>query len=140
MGGHRVKNRKPMSWSDENEHIFIEILYEKVKSNALQCSTFMKDEWSKINETMIVATKVDYGMDYGIDRLNGKWNLLHKLEEERQLEDFLNREEHVHVENDDEVTEVSNTGWRGKIGTSDKRRRKEPKISKSDKLEACMAQ
>ncbi|KAL2549319.1 uncharacterized protein Fot_10849 [Forsythia ovata] len=157
---------------------------------------------------MIAATK----MDYGIDRLKGKWNRLRKVhhmffeflghtgvtwdpntnkvndaeeinksdykvfkmegckhyhtleeifsgitaterlgnaftqlpatvEEERQLEDdFLNKGVHVHVENDDEVDEVSNTCQREKIGTSGERLRKEPKISKSDKLEACMAQ
>ncbi|KAL2524969.1 NAB domain-containing protein [Abeliophyllum distichum] len=75
MGGHRGKNILPMSWSDENEHSFIEILYEKVKSNALQCSTFTKDEWGKINATMIATTK----MDYGIERLKGKWNRLRKV-------------------------------------------------------------
>ncbi|XP_022844880.1 L10-interacting MYB domain-containing protein-like [Olea europaea var. sylvestris] len=215
MGGHRVRNKEPMSWSDENEHAFIEILYEKVKSNALQCSTFTRDEWGRINEIMITSTK----MDYGIDSLKGKWNRLRKShrmfsellghtsvtwdpntnkvnaaeevwqhfytinksdyklfkregckhyhtlreifsgttatgglgsastqhpntsEEERQLkDDFLNRGVHVTAENDDEVDVVSNTRPRNEIGTSGKRRRKEPKVSKSDKLEACMAQ
>ncbi|XP_022847374.1 L10-interacting MYB domain-containing protein-like [Olea europaea var. sylvestris] len=215
MGGHRVRNQEPMSWSDENEHTFIEILYEKVKSNVLQCSTFTKDEWGRINENMIASTK----MDYGIDRLKGKWNRLRKIhrmfsellghtgvtwdpntnkvnaaeevwqhfytinrsdykmfkregckhyhtlgeifsgttatgglckastqlpntsEEERQLEnDFLNRGVHVHAENDDEVDVVSDTRRCNEIGTSGERQRKEPKISKSDKLEACMAQ
>ncbi|KAL2558407.1 uncharacterized protein Fot_03146 [Forsythia ovata] len=60
-------------------------------------------------------------------------------EEERQLEDdFLSRGVHVHVENDDDG-EVTNTRRRDN-GTSNERRRKEPKISKSGKLEACMAQ
>ncbi|KAL2456859.1 L10-interacting MYB domain-containing protein [Abeliophyllum distichum] len=216
MGGHRGKIKEPMSWSDDNEHKFIEILYEKVKSNALQCSTFTKDEWGRINATMITNTK----MDYGVDRLKGKWNRLRKVhrmfsellghtgvtwdpntnkvnaaeevwqhfytinksdykifkregckhyhilgeifsgttatgglgnastqlpansEEERQLEDdFLNGGVHVHVESlDDEVDEVPKTRRREEIGTSGERRRKEPKISKSDKLEACMAQ
>ncbi|KAL2532861.1 Myb DNA-bind 3 domain-containing protein [Abeliophyllum distichum] len=216
MGGHRGKNILPMSWSDENEHSFIEILYEKVKSNALQCSTFTKDEWGKINATMIATTK----MDYGIERLKGKWNRLRKVhrmfsellghtgvtwdpntnkvnaaeevwqhfytvnksdykifkregckhyhilgeifsgttatgglgnastqlpamsDEERQLEDdFLNQGVHVHVENiDDDADEVPKRSRREDIGTSGERRRKEPKISKSDKLDACMAQ
>ncbi|KAL2492949.1 Uncharacterized protein Adt_28577 [Abeliophyllum distichum] len=63
-------------------------------------------------------------------------------EEERQLEDdFLNGGVHVHVETlDDEVDEVPKTCRREEIGTSGERRRKEPKISKSDKLEACMEQ
>ena len=70
MGGHRGKTKEPMSWSDQNEHAFIGILYENVKSGRLQCSTFTKDEWAKINQAMIAITK----MDYGIDRLKGKWN------------------------------------------------------------------
>ncbi|KAL2553231.1 putative protein-like [Forsythia ovata] len=63
-------------------------------------------------------------------------------EEERQLEDdFLNRGVHVHVENlDDDANEIPKTHRREEIGTSGERRRKEPKISKSDKLEACMNQ
>ncbi|KAL2517148.1 Uncharacterized protein Adt_13395 [Abeliophyllum distichum] len=35
----------------------------------------MRDEWGRINETMIAATK----MDYGIDRLKGKRNNLCKI-------------------------------------------------------------
>ncbi|KAL2541795.1 Myb DNA-bind 3 domain-containing protein [Abeliophyllum distichum] len=134
---------------------------------------------------MIATTK----MDYGIERLKGKWNRLRKVHrmfsellghtgvtwdpntnkvnaaeevwqhfymvnksdykifkregyEERQLEDdFLNRGVHVHVENiDDDADEVPKRSRREDIGTSGERRRKEPKISKSDKLEACMAQ
>ncbi|KAL2548984.1 putative protein-like [Forsythia ovata] len=63
-------------------------------------------------------------------------------EEERQLEDdFLNRGMHVHVENiDNDVEDNPKTRRREEIGSSGERRRKEPKISKSDKLEACMAQ
>ncbi|XP_022860085.1 ras GTPase-activating protein-binding protein 2-like isoform X2 [Olea europaea var. sylvestris] len=67
--------------------------------------------------------------------------LLNTSEEERQLEDdFLNRGVHVTAENDDEVNVVSNTRPHNKIGTSGEQRRKEPKVSKSDKLKACMAQ
>ncbi|KAL2520906.1 uncharacterized protein Fot_24829 [Forsythia ovata] len=157
----------------------------------------------RINPAMFVATK----MDYGIERLKGKWNCLRKvhrmfsellghagvtwdpntnkinksdykifkregckhyhilgeifsgttatrglghastqlpatLEEERQLEDdFLNRGVHVHVENlDDDANEIPKTHRHEEIGTSGERRRKEPKISKSDKLKACMNQ
>ncbi|KAL2549524.1 putative protein-like [Forsythia ovata] len=63
-------------------------------------------------------------------------------EEERQLEDdFLNGGVHVHVSIlDDDVDEVPKNRRREEIGTSGERRRKEPKISKSDKLKACMAQ
>ncbi|KAL2462253.1 Myb DNA-bind 3 domain-containing protein [Abeliophyllum distichum] len=213
MGGHRGKTKEPMSWSDENEQAFIGILYDNVKSGKLQCSTFTKDEWGKINKDMIVVTK----SDYRVERLKGKWNRLRKVhrlfsellrhtgvtwdpntnqvnaaeevwqhfytinkteyrtfkkegckhyellgeifggttatgglgnastqlpptsDEERQLEDdFLSRGVHVHVENDDD-DEVTNTRRRDD-GTSNERRRKEPKISKSGKLEACMAQ
>ncbi|KAL2518144.1 Myb DNA-bind 3 domain-containing protein [Abeliophyllum distichum] len=175
MGGQRVKNKEPMSWFDENEHAFIEILYEKVKSNALQFSIFTKDEWGRINATMNAKTK----MDYGVEKLKEKWNrlyykifkregckkyhilgeifsdttatgglgnastqLLNNSEKERQLEDdFLNGDVHVHVETlDDDVGEVLKTRRREEIGSSSERRHKESKISKSDELEACMAQ
>ncbi|KAL2518334.1 Uncharacterized protein Adt_14581 [Abeliophyllum distichum] len=63
-------------------------------------------------------------------------------EKERQLEDdFLNQSVHVYVENiNDDVDEIPKTRRCEEIGTSGERRQKEPKISKSDKLEACMAQ
>ncbi|KAL2540172.1 Myb DNA-bind 3 domain-containing protein [Abeliophyllum distichum] len=165
MGGHRGKTKEPMSWSDENEHTFSGILYDNVKSGKLQCSTFTKDEWSKINSDMIVVTKSDYGInktEYRIFRKEGckHYELLGEIfggttatsglgnasttlpptsEEERQLEDdFLSRGAHVHVENDDNE-EVTNTRRRDDH-TSNERRRKEPKISKSGKLEACMTQ
>ncbi|KAL2523734.1 Myb DNA-bind 3 domain-containing protein [Abeliophyllum distichum] len=75
MDGHRDKTKEPMSWSDENEHVFIGILYDNVKSGKLQCSTFTKDEWSKINLDMIVVTK----SDNVVERLKGKWNHLRKV-------------------------------------------------------------
>ncbi|KAL2514946.1 putative protein-like [Forsythia ovata] len=137
MGGHRGKTREPMSWSDENENTFIGILYDNVKSGKLQCSTFTKDEWGKINTNMIVVTK----SDYGIEKLKGNASttLPPTSEEERQLEDdFLSRGVHVHVKNDDD-NEVTNTRRRDD-GTSNEPRRKEPKISESGKLKACMAQ
>ncbi|KAL2533450.1 Myb DNA-bind 3 domain-containing protein [Abeliophyllum distichum] len=73
---------------------------------------------------------------------NASTHLPANSKEERQVEDdFLNRSVHVHVENlDDDVNEVPKTRRREEIGTSSERRREEPKISKSDKLEACMAQ
>ncbi|KAL2512167.1 Myb DNA-bind 3 domain-containing protein [Abeliophyllum distichum] len=201
-----------MSWSDENEHAFIGILYDNAKSGKLQCSIFTKDEWGKINADMIVVIKSNYGVErlkakcnclrkvhrlfsellgytcvtwdsntnqvnvveevwqhfytinkteYGIFRKEGckHYELLGEIfgrttatgglgyasttlpptaEEERQLEDdFLSRGVHVHVENDDD-DEVTNTRRRDDR-TSNERRRKEPKISKSGKLEECMA-
>ncbi|GAB2278169.1 hypothetical protein Dimus_012863 [Dionaea muscipula] len=36
----------------DKETAFIDILYEKVKIGKLQCSTFTKDEWAKINEEL----------------------------------------------------------------------------------------
>ncbi|KAL2535104.1 Myb DNA-bind 3 domain-containing protein [Abeliophyllum distichum] len=73
---------------------------------------------------------------------NASTQLLANSEEERQLEnDFLNGGVHVHVETlDHDVDEVLKTRRREEICTSGERRRKEPKISKNDKLEACMAQ
>ncbi|KAL2490260.1 Uncharacterized protein Adt_25888 [Abeliophyllum distichum] len=60
--------------------------------------------------------------------------------EERQLEDdFFSKRVHVHVENDDDDDDVINIRRRDD-GTSNERRRKEPKISKSRKLEICMVQ
>ncbi|XP_052204066.1 uncharacterized protein At2g29880-like [Diospyros lotus] len=75
MGGRRGKSKEPISWSDENKHAFIGIPYENVKLGILQCSTFMKDDWGKINQSMITLTK----MDYDKDRLKGKWNRLRKI-------------------------------------------------------------
>ncbi|KAL2456515.1 Uncharacterized protein Adt_46760 [Abeliophyllum distichum] len=134
-----------MSWSDENEHAFIGILYDNVKSGKLQCSIFTKDEWGKINADLIVVIKSDYrGREIeGTTATGGlgyaSTTLPPTAEEERQLEDdFLSRGVHVHVENDDD-DEVTNTRRRDDR-TSNERRRKEPKISKSGKLEECMAQ
>ncbi|KAL2519058.1 Myb DNA-bind 3 domain-containing protein [Abeliophyllum distichum] len=191
MGGHRGKIKEPMSWSDENEHTFIEILYEKVKSNALQCSTFTKDEWGRINATMKTKTK----MDYSVDRLKGKWNRLRKVhrmfsellghtgvtwdpntnkvnaaEEVWQHFYTINKSDykifkregckHYHIlgeifsgttatgglgnastqlpANSEEERHLEDDFLNG--GRACERRRKEPKINKSDKLEACMAQ
>ncbi|CAA3006775.1 Hypothetical predicted protein [Olea europaea subsp. europaea] len=64
-----------MSWSDQNEHVFIGILYDDVKVGKLHCSTFTKDDWGKINQEMIVVTK----SDFGIERLKGKWNCLRNV-------------------------------------------------------------
>lgn len=77
MEGHG-KAKEPMSWSYESERVFIGILYEYVKTGTLQCSTFTKDQWGKINQEMIEATKSDYAME----RLKGKWNrlrIVHRL-------------------------------------------------------------
>ncbi|GAB2296970.1 hypothetical protein Dimus_038450 [Dionaea muscipula] len=72
MGGHSIRNKDTMTWPRDKENAFIGILYEKVKIGKLQCSTFTKDEWAKINEELKVATT----WDYGIERLKGKWNRL----------------------------------------------------------------
>ncbi|XP_052198150.1 uncharacterized protein LOC127805024 [Diospyros lotus] len=65
---------------------------------------------------------------------NAFTQLLPTSEEERQIEDdFLNKGLHVRVQqNDDEYDEVTST-------RHDKRRRKESKTSKGEKLDACMA-
>ncbi|GAB2216790.1 hypothetical protein Drorol1_Dr00024569 [Drosera rotundifolia] len=72
MGGHGERTRDTMTWPRENETALISILYERLKKGKLQCSTFTKDEWGKINEKLKTATS----WDYGIERLKGKWNRL----------------------------------------------------------------
>jgi len=54
-----------------------------VKARKLQCSTFTKDVWGQINQQMIQATK----LDYGVDKLKGKWNRLRS--EHRLFSDLL---------------------------------------------------
>ncbi|KAL2497037.1 Myb DNA-bind 3 domain-containing protein [Abeliophyllum distichum] len=147
--------------------LFIEILYEKVKSNALQCSTFTTNEWDKINATMFATTT----MDYGVERLKGKWNRLRKVhcmfsellghtgvtwdpntnkvnvvQEVWQHFYTINKSDYKIFERggfeniNDDVDEIPKTRRREEIGISGECRRKELKISKSDKFEACMAQ
>ncbi|GAB2232800.1 hypothetical protein Drorol1_Dr00011859 [Drosera rotundifolia] len=72
MGGHGERTRDTMTWPREVETTFIGILYERLKKGKLQCSTFTKDEWGKINEELKAVTK----WDYGIERLKGKWHRL----------------------------------------------------------------
>ncbi|GAB2211288.1 hypothetical protein Drorol1_Dr00016581, partial [Drosera rotundifolia] len=72
MGGHSERSRDTKPWPRENKTAFIGILYDRLKKGKLQCSTFTKDEWEKINEELKAATT----WDYGIERLKGKWNRL----------------------------------------------------------------
>ncbi|GAB2244636.1 hypothetical protein Droror1_Dr00000129 [Drosera rotundifolia] len=65
MGGHSERTRDAMTWPRENETAFIGILYERLKKVKLQCSTFTKDEWGKINEEL----KANASRDYGIESL-----------------------------------------------------------------------
>ncbi|KAL2545736.1 hypothetical protein Fot_14969 [Forsythia ovata] len=71
MGGHRGKTKEPMSWPDENEHAFIGILYDNVKSGKLQCSTFTKEEWGKIYKDMLILPIVDNKTKYWTFRKEG---------------------------------------------------------------------
>ncbi|KAL2495276.1 putative protein-like [Forsythia ovata] len=132
MGGHRGKTKEPMSWSDENEHAFIGILYDNI--NKTEYRTFRKEgckHYELLGE-IFGGTTATGGLGYASTQLPPT------SDEERQLEDdFLSRGVHVHMENDDD--EVTNTRRRDD-GTSNERRREEPKISKTEKLEACMAQ
>ncbi|KAL2544572.1 putative protein-like [Forsythia ovata] len=133
MGGHIGKTKEPMSWSDENKYAFIGILYDNI--NKTEDRTFRKEgckHYELLGE-IFGGTTATGGLS------NASTQLPPTSEEERQLEDdFLSRRVHVYVENDDD-DEVTNTRRRDN-GTSNERRRKEPKISKSGKLEACMAQ
>ncbi|KAL2549249.1 Uncharacterized protein Fot_10779 [Forsythia ovata] len=133
MGGRRGKTKEPMSWSDENEHASIGILYDNI--NKTEYRTFRKEgcKYYELLGEIFGGTTATGGLS------NASTQLPPTSEEERQLEDdFLSRGVHVHEENDDDE-EVTNTRRRDN-GTSNERRRKEPKISKSGKLEACMAQ
>ncbi|KAG6503472.1 hypothetical protein ZIOFF_035787 [Zingiber officinale] len=59
-------------WSKVNVVMFVEIIYDKVKQNKLQTSTFSNVVWEEINKELYQATKTNYG----VDRLKGKWNRL----------------------------------------------------------------
>ncbi|GAB2244656.1 hypothetical protein Droror1_Dr00000149, partial [Drosera rotundifolia] len=97
MGGHSERTKDTMTWPRENEIAFIGMIYERLKKAKLQCSTFTKDEWGKINEELKAATS----WDYGIERLKGKWNrqcIAHRL--------FTSLIEHTGVTWDPNTNEV----------------------------------
>ncbi|GAB2232158.1 hypothetical protein Drorol1_Dr00011185, partial [Drosera rotundifolia] len=56
MEGHGERTRDTMTWPRENKTAFISLLYEILKKGKLQCSTFTKDEWGKINEELKAVT------------------------------------------------------------------------------------
>ncbi|KAG6523758.1 hypothetical protein ZIOFF_013643 [Zingiber officinale] len=73
MGGHNPGiDIEKYEWSKTNVAMFVEIIYDKVKQNKLQTSTFSNVVWEEINKELYQATKTNYG----VDRLKGKWNRL----------------------------------------------------------------
>ncbi|XP_074579187.1 L10-interacting MYB domain-containing protein-like [Curcuma longa] len=73
MGGHNPSiEMEKYEWSKANVVMFVDIIYEKVKQNKLQTSTFTNTVWDEINKELYQATK----KNYGVERLKGKWNCL----------------------------------------------------------------
>ncbi|KAK8612843.1 hypothetical protein V6N13_092947 [Hibiscus sabdariffa] len=72
MGGKGKDIDDTKDWPKENEVTLIQILVGKVREGKLQSSTFKKEVWAEINNEMHEAI----GVDYGIDRLKGKFNRL----------------------------------------------------------------
>ncbi|KAG6506479.1 hypothetical protein ZIOFF_031802 [Zingiber officinale] len=50
-------------WSKANVVMFVEIIYDKVKHNKLQTSTFSNVIWEEINKELYQATKTNYDVD-----------------------------------------------------------------------------
>ncbi|KAK8643869.1 hypothetical protein V6N13_013146 [Hibiscus sabdariffa] len=72
MGGKGKDIDDTKDWPKANEVTLIQILVGKVREGKLQSSTFKKEVWAEINNEMHEAI----GVDYGIDRLKGKFNRL----------------------------------------------------------------
>ncbi|KAK8659833.1 hypothetical protein V6N13_030025 [Hibiscus sabdariffa] len=72
MGGKGKDIDDTKDWPKANEVTLIQILVGKVREGKLQSSTFKKEVWAEINNEMHDAI----GVDYGIDRLKGKFNRL----------------------------------------------------------------
>ncbi|KAG6466114.1 hypothetical protein ZIOFF_076065 [Zingiber officinale] len=73
MGGHNPSIEiEKYDWSKTNVAMFVDIIYEKVKHNKLQTSTFTNTVWEEINKKLYQVTN----KNYGVERLKGKWNRL----------------------------------------------------------------
>ncbi|KAG6478218.1 hypothetical protein ZIOFF_061653 [Zingiber officinale] len=73
MGGHNSSIEiEKYDWSKTNVAMFVDIIYEKVKHNKLQTSTFTNTVWEEINKELYQVTN----KNYGVERLKGKWNRL----------------------------------------------------------------
>ncbi|XP_042401309.1 uncharacterized protein LOC121991365 [Zingiber officinale] len=73
MGGHNPSVEiEKYDWSKTNVAMFVDIIYEKVKHNKLQTSTFTNTVWEEINKKLYQVTN----KNYGVERLKGKWNRL----------------------------------------------------------------
>ncbi|KAG6495406.1 hypothetical protein ZIOFF_043212 [Zingiber officinale] len=73
MGGHNPSIEiEKYDWSKTNVAMFVYIIYEKVKHNKLQTSTFTNTVWEEIKKELYQVTN----KNYGVERLKGKWNRL----------------------------------------------------------------
>ncbi|KAG6495927.1 hypothetical protein ZIOFF_043760 [Zingiber officinale] len=73
MGGHNPSTEiEKYDWSKTNVAMFVDIIYEKVKHNKLQTSTFTNTVWEEINKELYQVTN----KNYGVERLKSKWNRL----------------------------------------------------------------
>ncbi|KAG6525968.1 hypothetical protein ZIOFF_015941 [Zingiber officinale] len=73
MGGHNPSIEiEKYDWSKTNVVMFVNIIYEKVKHNKLQTSTFTNTVWEEINKELYQVTN----KNYSVERLKGKWNRL----------------------------------------------------------------
>ncbi|KAK8640409.1 hypothetical protein V6N13_008163 [Hibiscus sabdariffa] len=72
MGGRDKDIDDTKDWPKANEVALVQLLVGKVREGKLQSSTFRKEVSAKINSEICDAI----GVDYGIDRLKGKFNRL----------------------------------------------------------------
>ncbi|GMI94093.1 hypothetical protein HRI_003078600 [Hibiscus trionum] len=72
MGGKGKVPDDMKDWPKANEVALVQLLVGKVREGKLQSSTFKKEVWSEINSEICDAI----GVDYGIDKLKGKFNRL----------------------------------------------------------------
>ncbi|CAL0320089.1 unnamed protein product [Lupinus luteus] len=76
--GLKIEKGENMDWTIQNTKTFIEIIYDRVKKKLLQGSTFKTPVWEDINNELQKVTLENYG----VDRLNGKFNRLRQQHRE----------------------------------------------------------
>ena len=72
MGGKSEKGDIQMEWSTQNTKLLIDLIYDRVKKNKLQTSTFKQTIWEEINNELAKLIEENYG----VERLKGKFNRL----------------------------------------------------------------
>ncbi|KAG6509708.1 hypothetical protein ZIOFF_027713 [Zingiber officinale] len=149
MGGHNPSIEiEKYDWSKTNVAMFVDIIYEKVKHNKLQTSTFTNTVWEEINKELYQVTN----KNYGVERLKGKWN---RLRTRQRL--FAALLVHTGVTMDPDTNKVNapeemwaefylnedvggepNNRRRRSTESTESHRRKDPKRSKTEKYDAYM--